>query len=118
MKSNLGDKERLIHILECIILIEEFTVGVDYPSYNQDLKLRLALVKLLETIGEAAGFVSSELKNEFDEVDWRVLKAVRNLLIHEYFGINYEIVWESIRNDIPPLKEKVNHILKKKFPAP
>lgn len=118
MKSKLGDKERLIHILESIELIEEFTYEVNYDAYQKDMKLRLALVKLLETIGEASAAISEELKEEYDGVEWRVLKTIRNILIHEYFGINYEIVWDSIQFDVPILKEKIKHILDTKFPAP
>ena len=56
----------------------------------QDLKLRLALTKLVETIGEAAATIDRGLKKEFDEVEWAILKNMRNILIHEYFGIDYE----------------------------
>lgn len=76
---------------------------------------RLALVKLLENVGEAANAISRELKAEFSEVEWRTLKSVRNILTHEYFGINYEIIWNSIQTDIPPLKQKIEQILAQHF---
>ena len=74
---------------------------------SQDLKLRLALVKLLEIIGEAANGISLETQNNLKEIEWNTLKAVRNILVHEYFGIDYEIIWNSIQTNIPSLKEKI-----------
>lgn len=76
-----------------------------------DFKLRLALVKLLEIIGESSGSISEELKNKFTEVEWGILKSIRNVLIHEYFGIDYKIIWAAIQNHIPKLKVKINFIL-------
>jgi uncharacterized protein with HEPN domain len=80
--------------------------GVDYESYTNNYMLRLAVIKLLESTGEAENQLSAELKTEFSEVEWHVLKSVRNILIHEYFGIDYTIVWNSIEENIPELKEK------------
>lgn len=116
MRAELGDKVRLTHIFESVVLIEEFMEGVDYSTYMDDMKLRLALVKLLENTGEAAVAITAETKTEFSEVEWRMLKIVRNILVHEYFGINYNTIWDAIQNDIPPLKIKIQHILDTKFP--
>jgi uncharacterized protein with HEPN domain len=85
--------------------------GVNYNDWKNNLMLRLAITKLLENIDEATAAISPELKKEFPQVEWQVLKNVRNVLIHEYFGIDYDIVWESIKNDIPLLKEKVMFIM-------
>lgn len=115
MKNSEGDKQRIQHIREAIDHIENFTQGVDYEAYMTNLQLRLALVKLLEIIGEAAVALSDKLRNEFSDIEWRTLKAVRNVLVHEYFGINYEIVWTSIQRDIPVLKEKIDHIIASRF---
>jgi uncharacterized protein with HEPN domain len=115
MRKPLGDRERLGHMVEAMGLMEEFTAGIDYETYQRDLMRRLALVKLLENIGEAATAISEDLKTEFSDVEWRTLKSVRNILTHEYFGINYEIVWNSIQADVPPLKTKIERILRERF---
>lgn len=115
MKSSLGDQQRILHIREAIEHIEAFMNGVDFESYMGNFQLRLALVKLLEIIGEAAAALSEEIKQEFSEIEWRTLKAVRNILIHEYFGISYDIIWDSIQRDIPPLKEKIDKLIQTKF---
>lgn len=111
MKSSLGDKQRIQHIREAIDHIENFTTGISYEDYVANLQLRLALVKLLEIIGEAASMLTDELRDKFSDVEWGTLKAVRNILVHEYFGIDYAIIWASIQRDIPALKVKIDHIL-------
>lgn len=101
MKNSIGDRQRVEHICEAIFHIENFTQGITYEDYINNLQLRLALVKLLEIIGEAATMLSDNVRQNFSDIEWRTLKAVRNILVHEYFGINYEIIWESIQRDIP-----------------
>ncbi|MGM9512533.1 HepT-like ribonuclease domain-containing protein [Larkinella sp. GY13] len=115
MKSSLGDRQRIQHIREAIDHIENFTDGIDFESYMNNFQLRLALVKLLEIVGEAAAALSEDLKQEFSEIEWITLKAVRNILVHEYFGISYDIIWTSIQKDIPPLKEKIESLIAIKF---
>jgi uncharacterized protein with HEPN domain len=61
--------------------------------------------------GEAATMTTEKLKVTFPEMEWRVLKGMRNVIVHEYFGINYEIVWESIQRDVPKWKDMVGNIL-------
>lgn len=116
MKSKIRDKEHLYHILECIELIEEFTRDIDYEAYMKDIKLRLALTRLVEIIGEAAASIDRGFKKEFDEVEWKLLKGIRNVIVHEYFGIDYKIIWEAIQDKIPGLKIKIQHVLDTKFP--
>lgn len=115
MKSQLGDKERLAHILDAIESIERFCEGVDAASFQKNYMLQLAVVKLLEVIGEACNQLSKELKEEHKEVEWKLIIASRNILIHEYFSISYDIVWEAVRSDLPILKRDIKRILEQKF---
>jgi uncharacterized protein with HEPN domain len=110
MRNKISDKERLFHILDAINNIEEFTHGLSYEMYINDFKLRLALVKLLEIIGEASNGITEDFQNRFSDVDWSVLNGIRNVLVHEYFGIDYDIIWDSLKNNIPELKEKITKI--------
>jgi uncharacterized protein with HEPN domain len=73
--------------------------------------LRLAVVKLLENIGEAAALISETLKDAYPEVEWAVLKGIRNILVHEYFGIDYDVVWQAIEKDLPRLHARIRRIL-------
>ena len=111
MKLEKGDNARLKHILDAIKDIETFTKGITYQEYNSNYMMRLALVKLFEIIGEASARMSDPLKNKFNEIEWQILKAVRNILIHEYFGIDYQTIWDSIQKDIPVLKIKIEEII-------
>lgn len=111
MKNKISDRERLLHILDAINTIQDFSKGITYKQYTKDLKLRLALVKLLEIIGEASGGLSDKITGKFSNVEWPVLKSIRNVLVHEYFGIDYKIIWNSIHNKIPELKQIIEKIL-------
>ncbi|MCY7350980.1 MAG: DUF86 domain-containing protein [Cytophagaceae bacterium] len=82
----------------------------------QNYLLRLGLTRLVEIIGEAAGQLSRGLHGEFSEVEWVAIKGMRNILIHEYFGVDYKVLWSSIKQDVPVLKEKMEEILRQKFP--
>jgi uncharacterized protein with HEPN domain len=117
MKSLLGDKERLGHILDAIKSIELFCEGVDMDSFQKNYMLQLAVVKLLEVIGEASNQLSKELKEEHAEIEWKLIIGSRNILIHEYFSISYDIVWEAVQNDLPVLKKQLTKILEQKFNA-
>jgi uncharacterized protein with HEPN domain len=111
MKGKISDKERLNHINDAINDILNFTNEVTFEEYQKDYKLRLALTKLFEIIGEASNKISEELKSKFTEVEWKMLNMVRNVLVHAYFGIDYNIMWETIKNDMKPLKAKIENIL-------
>ncbi|MEI7982541.1 MAG: HepT-like ribonuclease domain-containing protein [Bacteroidota bacterium] len=111
MKNKISDKERLLHILDSIDSITDFTQNISYQQYIEDFKLRLALIKLLEIIGEAANGITEETQGRFSEVEWSILKSVRNVLVHEYFGIDYDIIWNTIKDRIPELKQKISNVL-------
>jgi uncharacterized protein with HEPN domain len=111
MKSSISDKIRLQHILDSINDILLFTKDIDYETYIADYKLRLAIVKLIENIGEASNGISSKTIKRLPGIEWSVLKSIRNVLVHEYFGIDYEIIWNSIKENIPELKIKIERSL-------
>jgi len=114
MKGRLSDRERILHVLDAIKNIEDFTEGLTYEEYMDDFKLRLAIVKLFEIIGEAVSAISSEIQEDNPEVEWAIIKSVRNVLVHEYFGIDYKVIWNSIQVNIPSLKKNLQNILPSK----
>jgi uncharacterized protein with HEPN domain len=111
MKNSIPDKIRLQHIPESINDILNFTKDIDYDSYIADYKLRLAIVKLVENIGEASNGISPETIKRLPDIEWSLLKGIRNVLVHEYFGIDYEIIWNSIKENLPDLKGKIERSL-------
>ena len=113
MRSKLGDKARLQHILDAILEIESYSLNTDFNEFIKNSMMRFASIKQLEIIGESSNHISQETKNSFSTVDWAQIVGMRNVFIHEYFGIDSTIVWEIIKNDIPSLKLKVEEILNK-----
>lgn len=115
MKESLGDKQRLLHILEAIEQIDDFTRAIDETEWNNNIMLRLAVSKLIENIGEAATLISDDLKAEFPFVEWPILKGIRNILVHEYFGIDYDVLWGAVTQNLPGLRQSISNILARKF---
>jgi uncharacterized protein with HEPN domain len=73
--------------------------------------MRFACIKQMEIIGEASNHVSEEIKSKFSQVEWAQIVGMRNVFVHEYFGVDVFVVWEIIRNDLPDLKNKIKEIL-------
>ena len=111
MRSDLGDKIRLQHILDAIDEIQQYLIAVDLSAFLDNSMMRFACIKQLEIIGEASNHLSTELKSRFSTVEWAQIVGMRNVFAHEYFGIDSSLVWEIIKNDIPDLREKIDHIL-------
>ncbi|MCL4484367.1 MAG: DUF86 domain-containing protein [Bacteroidetes bacterium] len=111
MRSNLGDKVRLQHILDAIIEIESYIVNTDFTLFMENSMIRFACIKQLEIIGESSNHISNETKEQFSAVEWSQIVGMRNVFVHEYFGVDSSLVWQIIKNDLPDLKEKVISIL-------
>lgn len=110
MKDKLSDEVRLRHIHECIREIESAIKGLDYTNFVSDHVLRIAVVKWLEIIGEAANHISDKTKDNNQSVEWRKMKGMRNVVVHEYFGINYEIIWDAATIFLQQLKKELETI--------
>jgi len=106
------DKFRLQHILEAIEHIEEFTLNVTESEYMNDIKLQAAVERKIEIIGEASKHLSDDLIQKYPNTEWLKIKAFRNIIVHEYFGVSQKIIWDSIKIRIPELKKTVLDILK------
>ena len=95
-------------ILEAIERIEEYTGDMDFKSFAGDKKTFDAVIRNLEVMGEAAKNISEGFKNENPEIKWRGIAGMRDKLIHGYFGVDPEIVWETIQKRLPELKDQLN----------
>lgn len=100
-------------ILEAIRNIEEDTQGLSEEEFSETRIVQQATVRNLEIIGEAAQQLQQEFKDSHPAVPWRKIIAMRNRIIHEYFGLKLDVIWETIKEDLPGLKQKLQEVLKK-----
>ena len=101
----------LIDILESGNAILEFTKGMSFEEYSNDRKTCSAVIREFEIVGEAVGKLPDKVKRNHPGVQWQDIKDFRNLLIHEYFGVDQEIVWKIIQDDLPDLMDGVRKSL-------
>jgi uncharacterized protein with HEPN domain len=107
------DVIRLRHMLDAAEKVIEFTQACQRIDLDQDEKLALAVVRLIEIIGEAARHVTETTQNQFPEVPWRQIVGTRDRLIHGYFDVDLDIVWSIITTDLPPLIDLLHKIVPK-----
>ena len=82
-----------------------FISGMDYEAFSKDDKTIYAVIRAVEIIGEVAANIPEKVRSEYPDIPWREVKGMRNKLVHNYFGINVEVVWQTIHEDLPVLIE-------------
>jgi uncharacterized protein with HEPN domain len=97
------DPVYLLNMLIAARKIQRFTTGMAVEEFEKDEKLQLAIVRLIEIIGEAARTISQQTKDAHPEIAWQPIVAMRHKLIHKYFRVDLARVWETVQNDIPVL---------------
>ncbi len=112
MPDRLGDTIRLQHILDAIEQIETYTEGVDYEQFTSNQMMFDATLRQLEIIGEASNRLSDALIQSNPDVYWARIVGLRNLVIHEYFGIDDMTIWNILKLNLPEFKEKILLIIK------
>ncbi len=98
-------------ISEGIAKVEKFIHGATFEQFAKDDKTIFAVIRALEIIGEAAKSIPSEVKEIHTDIPWRELAGMRDKLIHQYFGVDVRVVWKTVKEDLPKLKQKLNTIL-------
>jgi len=107
------DWRLFIHdILECIERIEKYVSGLSYDDFIKDDKTKDAVVRNLEIIGEAANQIPMDIRERYKDIPWAQIVGLRYRLIHGYFVVDYDIVWNIIDKEIPDLKIKIKEIFK------
>jgi uncharacterized protein with HEPN domain len=100
-----NDAVYLSHIRDAISKIEKYLAGADHDTLSGNDMMLDAVIRELAVIGEAAKNLSEEFKGAHQHIPWRKITNMRNLLIHEYFGVNTKIVWDTCQNNLPILKD-------------
>ena len=111
--SKRGNIEWLSDIKEAIRRISLYIEKMSYEEFLEDIKTQDAIVRNLEIIGESAKNISGDFEKKYRQLPWKDLAKVRDKLIHHYFGVNYDIVWEIAKEEIPKIILQVEEILNK-----
>jgi uncharacterized protein with HEPN domain len=109
MKREL--KDYILDILNAINSIETFTQGCNFDSFCEDNKTKFAVMYAIQIIGEASNKIPIDLQNKYPQIPWKNVRGMRNLIVHEYFGVNLLVIWNTIKNDLPSLKPVIEDML-------
>ncbi len=105
------DEVYLKHILDAIVIIEDYVRDVNFGEFLNNKLLQDGVVRELEIVGEAAKNLSQDFKERYNDIPWRKIMGMRNRLIHEYFGVSLKAVWQTVSKDLPQLKKWIEGIM-------
>ncbi len=108
--SKRESKLLLSDILESIDKIKSYTMGYTFEDFLNDSKTCDAVIRNFEIIGEAANRLPEEVKDKYIQVNWYRIKGFRNRIVHDYMGVDYNIVWSIIQNDIDKLQNDISKV--------
>ncbi|MBU1165255.1 DUF86 domain-containing protein [Patescibacteria group bacterium] len=97
-------------IKDAVSKIDKYSKGLSFDKFNKNNLVIDAVVRNLEVIGEAAKNVPTDFKNEHKDIPWNKIAGMRNIIAHEYFSVDLEILWQTVQQDIPELKKLINKI--------
>ena len=109
------EKLYLTDIIEAAQAIERFVMGEDFDEFERNEMMNSAVLQKLTVIGEAASRLPKEFTNRFPEIPWVDIVGFRNIAVHEYFAIRWDIAWVAATEEVPVLKTQVEKILKDEF---
>ncbi len=113
MQDRLGNKVRLYHIIDAINEIENYIQDTNIDNFVKNSMMFNATLRQLEIIGEASNRLSEDLLVENPEIPWARIIGLRNLVIHEYFGVDDFTIWNVVKINLPVLKDKISVLLSK-----
>ena len=111
MREELKDNARLNHIVEAIDNIIEFTHNSSKEEFLKNKILKFAVIKNLEIIGEASYFLTKQFREMNAHIEWQKIITMRHILVHDYYQVKEEIIWDTIQTDIKPLREQLLKLL-------
>ena len=111
MQDRLGNRVRLQHILDAITEIESYTENVELEEFRSNSMMFNASVRQLEIVGEASNRLSDKLLEDNKNIPWAQIVGLRNLAIHEYFGVDKGSIWSIIKTNLPVFKNQISSII-------
>ena len=111
MKKN--GKIFLTHILDSIKLVEEYLKGKSKLDFLNSIQLQDSVIRRIEIIGEAIKNIPNDIKENYSQIPWKEITGMRDILIHQYFGVDLDLTWQVIDKDLPRLKKQILDISKK-----
>ncbi len=105
-------RDYLADVLNSIQEVEDFTRGMEYEQFEVDKKTAYAVLRSLEVMGEAAKRIPETVRQRYQDIPWKRMTGMRDKLIHEYSGVDLEIVWAVVKTELPPLKPYIEQILR------
>ncbi len=99
-------------ILDSIVKMEKYTKDIDFKGFRTNDMIMDAVIRNFEIIGEATVNIPNEIQKKYSSIPWKKMKAMRNIVIHEYFGLDYNIAWRTIKKSLPALKVKIIRAIK------
>lgn len=104
-------KLRVNDILDCIEKIQKYTADMTFEQFREDQKTVDAVIRNFEIIGEAAGYIPETIQEKYPELAWLEMRGMRNIMIHEYFGVSLLIIWRTITHDLSPLAAGMKQLM-------
>jgi uncharacterized protein with HEPN domain len=109
--TNRDFRGYLDDILEYCEKIQTFMSGAEYDDFIDDEMRQLSIIRCLEVIGEASKHIPADIRNLYPEIPWKTISGTRDYLIHDYSGVNIDLIWKTARNDIPTLAVEITRVI-------
>ena len=114
-RKNREYRDYIEDIYNDLLRASEFTKGMSWDDFMNDAKTQYAVCKALENMGEASKRIPESIRKKFPQVPFKQMAGLRDIITHDYDGISYDMSWEVIRKELPPLEAQLYHILSEDF---
>ena len=115
MSEDRDDYIYLKHILDAISRIEEYTYEIKYEDFMKNYLIQDGIIRQIQIIGEATKRLSEEIKSKHLDIPWKDITGMRDKLVHDYFGVDLDAVWDTVEKDVPEMKSKLKSIIENKI---
>lgn len=105
------DKVFLTHIYESILQIEKYVSNFSYEKFEKNIQLQDAVIRRLEVIGEATKNLTTEFRKKHSNIPWKLMAGTRDVISHEYFGIDFIMIWNILKKELPGIKKQILKLL-------